>query len=286
MPDATDAQTGSVENVCSAGVGEVKPIVDPFLTRISVTTPLTCEQAEAVRRLQGRLNVMPPRTTIIRENARVSKAYAIREGWAFAYKILPSGDRQVVDFLLPGDVVGFAGLFSNIAPLSCETVTEAELVEIPYAAARGAAHESADLMEAFLALILRERDKLVEHLLDLGRRDSVARVAHLLLELDYRLQSVGRGSPTGFACPISQYLLADALGLTAIHVNRVLRKLRLAGLLTFRCGHVTFHDLERLIEMTGFDPAYVERSAPPLAPLAPPAASPSRAGYEAVLVRH
>jgi CRP-like cAMP-binding protein len=284
MP-VTDGKAGSVDTVCLR-VGEMTPITDPFLTRIGVATALTRDQAEVVRRLQGRLQVVPPRTTIVRENASVCKAYAIREGWAFAYKILPDGGRQVVDFLLPGDVVGFAGLFSNIAAQSCETITEAELVEVPYAAVRRAGGQSSELMEAFLALTSRERDKLVEHLLDLGRRDSLARVAHLLLELDYRLQSVGRGSPTGFACPISQYLLADALGLTAIHVNRVLRKLRVVGLLTFRFGHVTFHDLDRLIEMTGFDPAYVERSSPSLAPFAlPPARSPAEA-FEPFHARH
>lgn len=264
----------------------MKPIVDPFLARISVTTSLTTEQAEVVRRLQGRLHIVSPHATIVREYASIYKAYAIREGWAFAYKILADGSRQVVDFLLPGDLVGFSGLFSNIAAQSCETVTEAELVELPYAEVHCAAHKSPELMEAFLALISRERDKLVEHLLDVGRRDSVARVAHLLLELDYRLQSIGRGSPTGFACPISQYLLADALGLTAIHVNRVLRKLRVAGLLTFRYGHVTFHDIDRLIEMTGFDPAYVERSVPSIAPFALPARQQSSNIYEPLRVRH
>jgi len=249
----------------------MKPIADPFLARVSVATPLLPEQAEVVRRLQGRLIVVPPHTPIVRENAAIAKAYAIREGWAFAYKILPDGSRQVVDFLLPGDLIAFGGLFSNAATQNFETITEAELIEVPFAAVRQAAHQSPELMEAFLALVWRERDKLVEHLLDVGRRDSVERVAHLLLEINYRLGSVGRGSPTGFACPISQYLLGDALGLTAVHVNRVLRKLRLAGLLTYRFGHVTFHDLGRLVEMTGFDPGYVERSSPSLVPFTIPA---------------
>lgn len=268
----------------------MKPIVDPFLTRISATAPLTCEQSEVLRGLQGRVHIVPPRTTIVRERTSVFKAYAIREGWAFAYKILPSGDRQIVDFLVPGDLVGFAGLLSNTATQSYETITEAELVEIPYAAVRGAAYKSPELMEAFLALTSRERDKLVEHLLDLGRRDSMARVAHLLLELNHRLRSVGRGSPTGYACPISQSLLADALGLTAIHVNRVLRRLRVDGLLTYRFGHVTFHDLGRLVEMTGFDPAYVERCSPSLAPFALPSplppTLPSANGLDGIAIEH
>jgi hypothetical protein len=69
----------------------------------------------------------------------------------------------------------------------------------------------------------------------------------------HRLFVVGVATPTGYPCPLSQYLIADATGLTAIHVNRVLRELRESGLLTFRHGYVRFHDFDRLVQLTGFD---------------------------------
>jgi CRP-like cAMP-binding protein len=233
-------------------------VLDPFVGRLNAITALTSDQADLARRMQGRTRLLPPRATIEAENDPVGSAYAIREGWVFAYKMLPSGDRQVTDFLVPGDMVGFGTLFQKVAEQSYETITDTELVEISAGAARQASRQSPELTEAFFALLSRERAKLLEHLIDVGRRDSVARVAHLLLELGRRLQLAGHDTRNGYACPLSQYLLADALGLTAIHVNRVLRKLRLSGLLTFRHGHVTFHDRDRLVELTGFDPAYVD----------------------------
>jgi CRP-like cAMP-binding protein len=104
-----------------------------------------------------------------------------------------------------------------------------------------------------LGLLAHERAGFADRLVDLGRRDSLARVAHLLLELWRRLFVVGAATPSGYPCPLTQYLIADATGLTAIHVNRVLRELRESGLLTFRHGHVRFHDFDRLVQLTGFD---------------------------------
>ena len=87
-------------------------------------------------------------------------------------------------------------------------------------------------------------------------------MAHFLLELGSRLMLVGLADKTGFACPLTQYHLADALGLSAVHVNRVLRHLRDDGLVTFQKGQVVFDDIERLREMAGFDTAYLDQDGP------------------------
>ena len=99
-----------------------------------------------------------------------------------------------------------------------------------------------------------------EHLVSIGRRSALVRTAHLLVELGLRLQLVGRGSDSGFVCPLNQYLLADALGLTAIHVNRVLRQLRERGLVTFREGSVVFHDLAGLRDLAEYHSGYLDQS--------------------------
>ena len=103
---------------------------------------------------------------------------------------------------------------------------------------------------------------VVEHLVNLGRRDADGRMAHFLLELGSRLALVGMGSQTGYDCPLTQYHLADALGLSPIHVNRVLKQLREAGLITFRHGRVTIHDHSRLVDLAEFDPAYLDQTGP------------------------
>lgn len=83
---------------------------------------------------------------------------------------------------------------------------------------------------------------VVEHLVDIGRRDAGERTAHFLLELGALLSLVGMGSKAGYVCPLRLYLMADALGLSAVHVNRVLRMLRQSEMVTFRDGCVTFDD--------------------------------------------
>jgi CRP-like cAMP-binding protein len=87
-------------------------------------------------------------------------------------------------------------------------------------------------------------------------------MAHFLLELGSRLALVGMGSKEGYDCPLTQYHLADTLGLSAVHVNRVLRQLRESGLVTFRDGLVTFHDYGGLVDLAEFDPAYLDQTGP------------------------
>jgi CRP-like cAMP-binding protein len=113
---------------------------------------------------------------------------------------------------------------------------------------------------AILWAASRDEAMVVEHLVSIGRRSALVRTAHVLLELGLRLQLVGLGSQSGFACPLNQYLLADALGLTAIHVNRVLRQLREHGLVTFREGRVEFHDLAGLRTLAEYHSGYLDQN--------------------------
>jgi CRP-like cAMP-binding protein len=113
---------------------------------------------------------------------------------------------------------------------------------------------------AILWAASRDEAMVVEHLVSIGRRSALVRTAHLLVELGLRLQLVGFGSPSGFVCPLNQYLLADALGLTAIHVNRILRQLRERGLVTFREGSVVFHDLAGLRTLAEYHSGYLDQS--------------------------
>ena len=118
------------------------------------------------------------------------------------------------------------------------------------------------LATAVLWAASRDEAMVVEHLVGLGRRNAEERMAHFLLELAARLALVGMGSRAGYACPLTQYHLADALGLSAVHVNRVLRKLREQRLVTFQDGQVTFDDYERLAALAQFDPTYLDQTRP------------------------
>ncbi|QZO01280.1 Crp/Fnr family transcriptional regulator [Chenggangzhangella methanolivorans] len=199
-----------------------------------------------------------PNQPIVLPNDASEEAYLIQRGWACVYKLLPDGSRQVLSFSLPGDIVGLPGLsLEGASPFWFESLTEVEISSISSATLfRGLASEPA-VARAMQWSVALESAILIERLISLGRRSALVRTAHFILELATRLSLIGEDTRRGFDCPVNQYWLADALGLTAIHLNRVLRELREAHLLTMRSGHVEIHNFEGLRELAAFDADYL-----------------------------
>jgi CRP-like cAMP-binding protein len=110
---------------------------------------------------------------------------------------------------------------------------------------------------AILWAASRDEAMVVEHLVSIGRRNAIERTAHFFMELGERMLLVGLSAETEFECPLTQYVLADALGLSAIHINRVLRQLRELSLLTVQHGTATIHDLQGLRKLSGFSGGYM-----------------------------
>ena len=192
-------------------------------------------------------------------------AYILAAGWAASYKILPDGSRQIVDFQIPGDFLGLRSVLLHTSDHSIEPVTDIEVSEVLAADMLHAFSQNLRLATAVLWAASRDEAMVVEHLIDIGRRSAVERIAHFLLELGSRLRLVGMGDRAGYACPLTQYHLADASGLSAVHVNRVLRQLREEGLVTFRDGFVAFDNYEGLAARADFDTSYLDQTGPLLA---------------------
>ena len=199
---------------------------------------------------------------MVYEGQSARSAYILARGWVCSYKLLPGGTRQIVDFQIPGDFLGLRSVLFRTADHNIEPVTEVEAFEVITSDLTDAFSRSPRLATAMLWAASRDEAMLVEHLIDLGRRDAMQRTAHFLLELGARLMLVGLGTKEGYDCPLSQYLLADALGLSAVHINRVLRHLREDGLLTFRDGKVIFENLDGLVALAEFDLTYLDQAGP------------------------
>ena len=189
-------------------------------------------------------------------------AYILVSGWVCSYKIQPDGTRQIIDFQIPGDFLGFRSVLLRASDHSFEPITDITAVKVLAGDLLDAFARTPRLATAILWAASRDEAMVVEHLVGIGRRDAAQRMAHFLLELASRLALVGLGGKAGYACPLTQYHLADALGLSAIHVNRVLRQLREAGLVTFRDGRVSIDDHDGLVRLAGFDPAYLDQTGP------------------------
>jgi CRP-like cAMP-binding protein len=189
-------------------------------------------------------------------------AYILSSGWVCSFKLLPSGARQIVDFQVPGDFLGLRSILFRTADHNIEPVTAIEASEVTVNDLLEAFDRTPRLATAVLWAASRDEAMVVEHLVGIGRRNAAERTAHFLLELGARLKLVGLATTKGYACPLSQYMLADALGLSAVHVNRVLRELREDGLLTFQHGQVVFGDFDALVTLADFDKAYLDHDGP------------------------
>lgn len=212
--------------------------------------------------LRQRHRVLVTGHDVVQQGQPGQTAYILLSGWACSYKILPDGARQVVDVQVPGDFLGLRSVLLHISDHSIEPIGEIEVSEVLVTDLLEIFATTPRLATAILWAASRDEAMVVEHLVDLGRRNAVERMAHFLLELEARLSLVGLGSKAGYDCPLTQYLLADALGLSAVHVNRVLRELRESGLVTFRDGLVTFDDYPGLVALAEFDRSYLDQDGP------------------------
>jgi CRP-like cAMP-binding protein len=234
----------------------------PFARKLGAYVALSDAEFALLAKLHKRRGVFPAGQDMIYQGQKDRPAYILAKGWVCSYKILPGGTRQVVDFQIPDDFLGLRSMLFRTADHNVEPVTRVEASEVLASDLFDAFSLNPRLATAVLWAASRDEAMVVEHLVDLGRRDALQRTAHFLLELGARLMLVGLGTRAGYACPLSQYLLADALGLSAVHVNRVLRKLRDDGLLTFRDGKVIFDNFDGLVELAEFDLTYLDQSGP------------------------
>lgn len=184
------------------------------------------------------------------------RTYIVHSGWSCLFKDLADGGRQIIDFPLSGNIVGLRTQRGE-DQRSFMSITELLVYEAPPQAIARAMAASTLLTSVFVGSLLHSHAILVEHMANLGRRNALVRTAHLLLELGARLEQIGCATEDGYECPLTQYDLADALGLTPIHVNRMLRKLREHGFLSLRQGRVTFHDRPGLTEFANFNEGYL-----------------------------
>lgn len=213
------------------------------------------------RDLLGQLSFIrkhyPAHADIMREGDRSGRIFLVSSGWTLLYRIMASGERQIADFPVPGDIVGLYG--SDALRPSFTTITDTIVYEISLAPFIATITRSHRLAQLVLDEGARQRSILIEHMTNLGRRSALARTAHLLLELGIRRSMAGVANAGGYECPLTQYDLGDALGLTAIHVNRMLRELRQADALHFHKGFVGFLDEVELKAIAGFEPSYFTR---------------------------
>lgn len=234
----------------------------PLTRKLSAFVAFSKAELDVLERLHQRRCAFVAGRDMVHQGQSNQAAYILSSGWVCSYKLQADGTRQIVDFQVPGDFLGLRSVLLRTSDHGFEPIVDIEAAEVMTSELLEAFAQAPRLATAILWAASRDEAMVVEHLVGIGRRDANARMAHFLLELGSRLALVDMGSKKGYDCPLTQYHLADVLGLSAVHVNRVLRQLRENGLLTFRDGHVTFQNYDGLVDLAEFDPAYLDQSGP------------------------
>jgi CRP-like cAMP-binding protein len=231
---------------------------DELLDILALLNKISGADRDALLSLDIALKQYPPRTVIRRHGEWQNRLFLIRSGWASTYILLPDGGRQITDFHVRGDLVVNVNPMKKYSSDSFQAISELSVFEIPSREFLALLENgSTSLSSMVLAALSRIKAISGEHLANLGRRRAAVRTAHLILELGVRLNTVGLFEEDGYDCPLTQNDLADALGLTTIHMSRTLRELRESGWMNLHNGRVTFMDRDALVNFAQFDPGYL-----------------------------
>ena len=225
--------------------------------RLEAFTRLSADDRTAIAKISKVSRVIPPRRDVIREGERPRYVHMIVDGWACRYKTLPDGRRQVVAFFIPGDFCDLNVYILKEMDHSIGAITRLSVADV--------SRDDMDMLTTHYPRITQALwwESLVngaiprEWTLNIGQRTAYERISHLLVELFLRLRSVGMTNGISCDFPLTQTDIADATGLTAVHVNRTLQELRRDGLIVLERKRLTIPDIKQLMAAAMFNSNYL-----------------------------
>lgn len=239
-------------------------MIEMHLKRLRARHAISDTEVAAIRAAISEIRDVPARRTLVEAGVEMSYSMLLLKGLVCRYKDLSEGQRQITQVHVPGDFPDLHSFTLKKLDHSIMTLSPCRIALVPHVNLNEITERHPHLTRVYWfstnldAAIHREWE------VSLGRRPAIARCAHLLAEFRFRLAMVGLADARGYDLPISQIDLSECLGLTPVHVNRSLRRLREDGIATFRSGRVDIHDLARLEEVGEFDPAYLYPVAIPI----------------------
>ena len=248
---------GTQGSTVVASPSHAHPTAQPLITKLESIFPLTDEEKGALLSLPMQVMDLRADQDMVREGDRPSRSCLVLEGMACTYKVTGEGRRQIMSFQIAGDIPDLQSLHLDVLDNSVATITACRVAFIQHEAMRDLCNRHPRLTAAFWRETLIDGAIFREWVLNVGRRQAPARMAHLFCEMVVRMGAVGLSHDHGCDLLLSQTELGDALGLSTVHVNRVLQELRGAGLVSWTGTTLTVLDWERLKEVADFDPAYL-----------------------------
>jgi CRP-like cAMP-binding protein len=227
-----------------------------MISKLAAHTALSGQDFTALVGLRHSVRLYRQRSHLVRAGDAFDECSVLISGFAFSYRITSQGLRQIVSIYHPGDIVGFRQINLGTADCDVQTLTHCEVATVRQDALRVLASNYNAIGNALIANSLVDGAIYREWILNVGRRNARTRVAHLLCEFAARLDTQGPpGQP--YKLPMTQAQIGDALGLTAVHVNRTIKGLIKDGLVTLDHRVITFPAWDTLKGEADFDSRYL-----------------------------
>ena len=228
-----------------------------LLRKLETHSVLTDEDRQAVLALPYTLRSLEAQAYTLREGEKPTHCAVLLSGFAYRQKLTSSGSRQILALHIPGEALDFQNLLIDESDHNVQRLTGGQLALIPREELQVLARSRAGISHAILVTILVEAAIFREWVVNVGRRDARARLAHVLCEFAIRLDAQGLAEEYGYELPMTQEQLADVLGLTPVHVNRTIKTLEAEGLIARKGRSLSFPDWQRMQDVGDFNQRYL-----------------------------
>jgi CRP-like cAMP-binding protein len=229
-----------------------------LIRKLESIATLSNAERQAIQNLPVWVQTLAARQDIVRDGDKPSHCCLVLDGWVCRYKLLSEGKRQIFSFHIPGDIPDLQSLHIHTMDHSLATVTKAAVAFIPHESLRKLTAEHPNVAALLWRDTLIDAGIFREWMVGMGRRSAYERIAHLFCEMYLKMQAVGLAGDYRCPMPITQVDLADALGLTSVHVNRVLKDMRGEALITLRSSTLVIEAWDELMRVSEFDPQYLQ----------------------------
>jgi len=231
-----------------------------LLRQLEIYARLPEEDRQLVLDLPHRLRRLDAGSYLVREGDCPTHCTVLVSGFAFRQKVTGHGARQILALCIPGDAVDLQNMFLDVSDHSVQLLTQCTVADVPRDVMQDVVLKRPAIGTAIIELTLVDSSILREWVVNIGRRDARARIAHILCEFAVRLESRGLADDKGFELPMTQEQLADATGLTSVHVNRVLKSLEADGLISRKRRNIHYDDWRALQDAGDFSRRYLHIS--------------------------
>jgi CRP-like cAMP-binding protein len=228
-----------------------------MLRKFARRAPLEEADHQALLGLPYRTKTVEPNQYVVREGAPAQESCLILSGLAFRQKVTVEGSRQILSLHMAGDFVDLESSLLRVADHSVQALTRCEIAMVPVEVIEQMIYHHPRIGRAMWLDTLIDASIFREWIVNVGQRDAYSRLAHLFCEFARRLEIAGLGDPHGCEIPMTQEQLADATGLTPVHVNRMLRRMEADGLITRERRCVSIPDWKQLRDVAGFNELYL-----------------------------